>query len=153
MASMCDTLFSKFDSPDSNDPASVGPEERWLSTAAGACLAGYGLSRTRLGALMALGAGVFLVYRGATGRCPLRGRLSQRSSTSQRATGWERNPTEGPWQRDEPQPPTASSATVLVAARSPNKVDNGDEAMMESFPASDPPSYTGNAAAPSVRIE
>ena len=153
MASMCETLFSKFESPNSDDPAAIGPEERWLSTAAGACLAGYGLSRTRLGALAALGVGAFLVYRGAKGQCPLRSRLAKRSPASHWATRSESYPTEGPWQREESQPSAVSPPPSPTAGRSPNKVDSGDEAMMESFPASDPPSYTGNAATPAVPIE
>jgi hypothetical protein len=152
MASMCESLFGKFESQSGDDPAAIGPDERWLSVAAGGCLAGYGLSRLRLGALAALGAGAYLVYRGATGRCPLRARFSQSI-----ASGHERNsqpgcPTEGPWARDDSQSTAQTAASDPVGQRSPDEVDSADEAMMESFPASDPPSYTGNAA-PAVRIE
>ena len=150
MASMCETLFGKFESQ-SDDSAAIGPDERWLSVAAGGCLAGYGLSRLRLGALAALGAGAFLVYRGATGQCALRGRLARRGVGGSGATPQQGFPTEGPWERDD----TASAAQATAAPveqRSLDEVDSADEAMMESFPASDPPSYTGNAA-PAVRIE
>ena len=156
MASMCETLFGKFDSQ-SDDPAAIGPDERWLSVAAGGCLAGYGLSRLRLGALAALGAGAYLVYRGATGQCPLRAQFSrQQYAGGHQVPSPQGVPTEGPWEREESQAAahaTAASASAApVEQRSLDEVDSADEAMMESFPASDPPSYTGNAA-PAVRIE
>lgn len=155
MASMCETLFGKFDSQ-SDDPAAIGPDERWLSVAAGGCLAGYGLSRLRLGALAALGAGAYLVYRGATGRCPLRARFSPQYAGGYLAPSQQDCPTEGPWAREDSrsaaQGTAASPPIAPVEQRSLDEVDSADEAMMESFPASDPPSYTGNAA-PAVRIE
>src|SRR4051812_48046211 len=57
--------------------AKMGPEERWFSIAAGACLVGFGLSRLRLGPLVALGVGAYSVYRGATGECLLREKLAE----------------------------------------------------------------------------
>jgi hypothetical protein len=145
---MCESLFES----QSDDPAAIGPDERWLSVAAGGCLAGFGLSRLRLGALAALGAGAYLVYRGATGRCPLRGRFSQGFAGGQERSAQQGCPTEGPWAREDSQPIAQTATPDPVEQRSLDEVDSADEAMMESFPASDPPSYTGNAA-PAVRIE
>ena len=54
MASMCETLFGRFEAHRGDDPAAIGPDERWLSVAAGGCLAGYGLSRLRLARLLRL---------------------------------------------------------------------------------------------------
>jgi hypothetical protein len=156
MASMCETLFGRFEAQRGDDPAAIGPDERWLSVAAGGCLAGYGLSRLRLGALAALGAGAYLVYRGATGQCPLRAQFSRKNAGGPLAPSQQDCPTEGPWARDDAQSAqatAASASTAPVPQRALDEVDNADEAMMESFPASDPPSYSGNAATPAVRIE
>lgn len=128
----------------------LGQEERWLSAAAGACLAGYGLSRLRLGALAALGAGAFLVYRGATGYCPMRVQLADRlAQLKDRALSWSESGTAaaGPWEGQERLP------TSTPPYRAAGHVDPVDEAAMESFPASDAPSHTGDATAPAVRIE
>jgi hypothetical protein len=158
MASICETLFSRFEAQRGDDPAAIGPDERWLSVAAGGCLAGYGLSRLRLSALAALGAGAYLVYRGATGQCPLRARFSPQYTGGHLAPPSQQDcPTEGPWARDESQSSAQNTAETASASpveqRALDEVDSADEAMMESFPASDPPSYTGNAATPAVRIE
>lgn len=63
----------------------VGRAERWMSVAAGGALAALGLMRrSPAGALAALAGGV-LVYRGATGRCPVYGTLGV--STTAEDTG------------------------------------------------------------------
>lgn len=49
----------------------VGNLERWLSVIAGSALAGYGLKRRSIAGLVLSGAGGALVWRGATGRCPV----------------------------------------------------------------------------------
>jgi uncharacterized membrane protein len=47
----------------------ISEAERWISMAAGAGLAGYGLMRRRMSGLVLAGLGVWLVRRGATGHC------------------------------------------------------------------------------------
>src|SRR5687767_1190653 len=63
----------------------VGRVERWLSTVAGGALAAYGLKRRqRPGGAAAL-AGAVLLYRGATGHCPIYGAIG--ASTAGSANG------------------------------------------------------------------
>ncbi|HUP50076.1 MAG TPA: SRPBCC family protein [Thermoanaerobaculia bacterium] len=49
----------------------VAQLERWLSVIGGSALAAYGLKRRSVGGLVLAGAGGVLVWRGATGHCPL----------------------------------------------------------------------------------
>lgn len=52
-------------------PQNVGSLERWLSIAAGAALAGYGLTQRSSRAAFFATAGSILLARGAMGRCPV----------------------------------------------------------------------------------
>jgi len=52
-------------------PQNVGSLERWLSIAAGAALAGYGLTQQSRRRPLFATAGALLLARGASGRCPL----------------------------------------------------------------------------------
>ena len=53
----------------------VSNPERWLSVVAGAAIAAFGLKRRSLGGLTLAGIGGGLLWRGATGRCPVYGSL------------------------------------------------------------------------------
>jgi uncharacterized membrane protein len=61
--------------PDGNYPiesaTNVGDPERWLSVVAGAAIAAYGLTRRSISGLLIAGAGGALLWRGATGQCPI----------------------------------------------------------------------------------
>ncbi|MGH9348867.1 MAG: SRPBCC family protein [Vicinamibacterales bacterium] len=58
----------------------VGRVERWLSMAAGGALATYAARRRDLPGGLAAAAGAALVYRGATGYCPVNERLGRDSA-------------------------------------------------------------------------
>src|SRR5688572_5489925 len=49
----------------------VGPTERAVSLAAGAIVTGLGIARRSLPGFLTAAAGGALIFRGATGRCPL----------------------------------------------------------------------------------
>lgn len=49
----------------------VAEIERWVSVVAGSAIAAYGLKRRTLAGIVAAGVGGALVWRGATGRCPV----------------------------------------------------------------------------------
>ncbi len=61
------TTAEDFDVSDTN----VGNPERWLSVIGGSALAAYGLKRRSIPGLVLSAIGGVLVWRGATGRCPI----------------------------------------------------------------------------------
>lgn len=58
----------------------VGRVERWLSMAAGSALAAYAARRRDLPGGLAAAAGAALLYRGATGHCPVNERIGRDSA-------------------------------------------------------------------------
>ena len=59
----------------------VGGTERWLSLIAGGALVSFGLRRPAPGNLLLMATGGYLIYRGATGRCPISARFGLPTAT------------------------------------------------------------------------
>jgi len=129
----------------------IGPEERWFSAAAGACLVGYGLSRISLRTLAAMAVGGYLVYRGGTGKCPLGDKLAAASETL--SNGYQTLAERAQSCCGASHGEQSSCDVSEMASAVSDALDPVDEAAMESFPASDPPSYSTGTAAPSQPIQ
>ncbi len=113
----------------------VGTLERWISTLGGGALLAWALGRDRrrspLAAPLALG-GAALLYRGATGHCPVYGALGMKT-TGAGGDGDGTKAFRGKW-------PLPEGARLVRPGRA--RRDPVDEASEASFPASDPPSST-----------
>jgi len=116
----------------------VGSKERWASAVGGGALMAWALARRPSSAAsraLALG-GAALLLRGATGRCPVYSRL--RADNTQESPVTMRGKKIRSGGRTWPLPEGARRVGEEAEDR-----DAVEQASRDSFPASDPPAFSG----------
>lgn len=108
--------------------------ERWASLAIGGALLAWITPRSVLRFLALPSLGGYLVYRGVTGRCPITDATgTSLSKIADKLTEFGSAASDSVYRNPYDEPGTAQSHRIE---------DPVDEASMESFPASDPPSFS-----------